>query len=77
MVEGVNSNMIYLMCCKNFCKSHNVPPPSTTIKNNNNNKRFRIGLGVPSSLTTFALLKLHCKDKVLSSSKEKGETLGK
>jgi hypothetical protein len=29
---GVNSSMIYLMHCKNFCKSHNVPPPSTTIK---------------------------------------------
>jgi hypothetical protein len=30
--EGVNSNMIYLMCCKKFNKFHNVPPPSTTIK---------------------------------------------
>jgi hypothetical protein len=32
MVEGVNSNMIYLIYCKNFCKCHNVPPSSTTIK---------------------------------------------
>jgi hypothetical protein len=29
---GVNSSMIYLICCKNLCKCHNVPPPSTTIK---------------------------------------------
>jgi hypothetical protein len=28
----VNSSMIYLMCCKNFCKCHKVPPPSTIIK---------------------------------------------
>jgi hypothetical protein len=31
---GVNSNMIYLIYCKNFCKCLNVPPPSTTIKIN-------------------------------------------
>jgi hypothetical protein len=24
--EGVNSTMIYLIYCKNFCKCHNVPP---------------------------------------------------
>jgi hypothetical protein len=24
--------MTYLIYCKNFCKSHNVPTPSTTIK---------------------------------------------
>jgi hypothetical protein len=29
---GVNSSMIYLIYCKNFCKCHNVSPPSTTIK---------------------------------------------
>jgi hypothetical protein len=23
---GVNSSMIYLICCKNSCKCHNVPP---------------------------------------------------
>jgi hypothetical protein len=28
----VNSSMIYLIYCKNFCKCHNVPLPSTTIK---------------------------------------------
>jgi hypothetical protein len=33
MMEGVNSNMIFLIHCKNFFKCHNVPPPSTTIKN--------------------------------------------
>jgi hypothetical protein len=32
MVEGVNSSIVYLIYCKNFCKCHNVPPPSTTIK---------------------------------------------
>jgi hypothetical protein len=32
MVERVNSNMIYLIHCKNFCKCDNVPSPSTTIK---------------------------------------------
>jgi hypothetical protein len=26
MVEGVNSILIYLIYCKNFCKCHNVPP---------------------------------------------------
>jgi hypothetical protein len=31
--RGVNSSMIYLIYCKNFCKCHNVPPPSTIIKN--------------------------------------------
>jgi hypothetical protein len=28
----VNSSMICLIYCKNFCKCHNVPPPSTIIK---------------------------------------------
>jgi hypothetical protein len=27
---GVNWGMIYLIYCKNLCRSHNVPPPSTT-----------------------------------------------
>jgi hypothetical protein len=27
-VEGMNSSMIYLMHCKNFCKSHHVPHPA-------------------------------------------------
>jgi hypothetical protein len=31
-MEGVNSNMIYLIHCKNFCKYHNIPQPNTTIK---------------------------------------------
>jgi hypothetical protein len=31
MVEEVNSSMIYLIHCKNFCKCFNVSPPSTTI----------------------------------------------
>jgi hypothetical protein len=25
MIEGVNSTMIYLVYCKNFCKWHSVP----------------------------------------------------
>jgi hypothetical protein len=25
MMEGVNSSMIYLVYCENFCKYHNVP----------------------------------------------------
>jgi hypothetical protein len=29
--EVVNSSMIYLIHCKNFCKYYNVPPLSTTI----------------------------------------------
>jgi hypothetical protein len=28
----VNSSMIHLRHCKNFCKCHNIPPSSTTIK---------------------------------------------
>jgi hypothetical protein len=32
MMEGMNSSMIYLIYCKNFCKCHNVPPPSTIKK---------------------------------------------
>jgi hypothetical protein len=32
IVEGVNSSMIYLIYCKNFCNYHNVPLTSTTIK---------------------------------------------
>jgi hypothetical protein len=31
---GVNSSMIHLIYCKNFCKCHNVPPLSTTVKKN-------------------------------------------
>jgi hypothetical protein len=26
--RGMNSNVIYLINCKNFCKCHNVPPSS-------------------------------------------------
>jgi hypothetical protein len=34
MVEGVNSSMIYLIYCKNFCKCHSTLP-NTTIKKEN------------------------------------------
>jgi hypothetical protein len=30
--RGMNSSIIYLIHCKNFCKCHNVSPLSTTIK---------------------------------------------
>jgi hypothetical protein len=29
---GVNSSIMYLTYCKNFCKCHNVPSARTTIK---------------------------------------------
>jgi hypothetical protein len=32
MIKGMNSSMMYLIYCKNFCKCHNVSPSSTTIK---------------------------------------------
>jgi hypothetical protein len=28
MVEEMNSSMIYLIYCKNYCKCHNVPHPA-------------------------------------------------
>jgi hypothetical protein len=31
-MERVNSTMIYLIYCRNFCKCHNVLPASTTTK---------------------------------------------
>jgi hypothetical protein len=31
--DRVNSSVIYLIYCKNFCKCHNVPPPRITIIN--------------------------------------------
>jgi hypothetical protein len=30
--DGVNSNMICVIHCKNLCKCHNVCTPNTTIK---------------------------------------------
>jgi hypothetical protein len=35
VVEGVNSNMLYLIHCKKFCKCHNLLPPSTIINKRN------------------------------------------
>jgi hypothetical protein len=35
---GVNSSMIYLIYCKNFCKCHNAPSPSTTKQKKEKNK---------------------------------------
>jgi hypothetical protein len=31
VMEEMNSSMIYLIYCKNFCKCHSVPLLSTTI----------------------------------------------
>jgi hypothetical protein len=31
MRDGIDSSMMYLMYCNNFCKCHNVPPFSTKI----------------------------------------------
>jgi hypothetical protein len=41
MVEGVNSSMIYLIHCKNFCKGHNEPLSSTTVTKEN--KKLKAG----------------------------------
>jgi hypothetical protein len=30
--EGVNSPMIYLIYCRNYCKCHNLPLPNTIVK---------------------------------------------
>jgi hypothetical protein len=43
----MNSNMRYLIYCKNFCEFHNVLPPRTTIKKKiltreNNKGKFKI-----------------------------------
>jgi hypothetical protein len=43
MVEGVNSSVIYLIYCKNFCECINVPPPSTTIKKKRKEKKEQTG----------------------------------
>jgi hypothetical protein len=43
MVEGVNSSMIYLIYCKNFCKCHNVPQ-----HNNKKRKNYLTLTKVPS-----------------------------
>jgi thiamine kinase-like enzyme len=53
MVEGVNSNMIYLIYYKNFCKCCNVPQLSTTvkqIKNQGGTERHKTTLRSPSHL---------------------------
>jgi hypothetical protein len=31
-VDRVNSSVIYLLYCNNFCKCYNVPPLNTTLK---------------------------------------------
>jgi hypothetical protein len=43
---GVNSNMIYLIHCKNLCKCicHNAPPHSTTIKGEKKEQRAPLQL---------------------------------
>jgi acyl CoA:acetate/3-ketoacid CoA transferase beta subunit len=39
MWGGVNSSMIYLTHCKNFCKCHIVPPPSTKLSTTKKKKK--------------------------------------
>jgi hypothetical protein len=41
MVEGVNSTMIYSICCKNFCKCHNVYHPEQQWTINKNQSKAR------------------------------------
>jgi hypothetical protein len=41
----VNSSMINLIYCKNFCKRNNVPPPSTTIKKDKKVQKIVVDLG--------------------------------
>jgi hypothetical protein len=43
-VEGVNSNMIYLIYCKKFCKCHNIPSPSTTVKKKKKGKHEQLNI---------------------------------
>jgi hypothetical protein len=38
--RGVNSSMIYLIHCKNFCKCHNIP--SSTIKKRKENANSKL-----------------------------------
>jgi hypothetical protein len=41
---GVNSNMMYLIYYKNFCKCHNVPSPSKTIKKVNETEKNAVSI---------------------------------
>jgi hypothetical protein len=38
-MEGVNSNIIYLIYCKNFCKCHNVSPEQLKKEKKKRNKQ--------------------------------------
>jgi hypothetical protein len=44
VVEGVNSNMIYLIHCKNLCKFHNIA--STAMKENKNQIKSHVSHGL-------------------------------
>jgi hypothetical protein len=53
--KGMNSNIIYLIHCKNFCKCPNILPPSTTTKKNGNesNKKQSSLIVLASYSNTF------------------------
>jgi hypothetical protein len=39
-MEGVNSRIVYVICCQNFYKCHHVPPSSTTINKDKKRQTF-------------------------------------
>jgi hypothetical protein len=57
IVDGINSSVIYLIYCKNFCKCHNVFPPSTTIKKEHFSFSFYLKL-YRSKKKTFNIFKV-------------------
>jgi hypothetical protein len=56
-VEGVNSTIMYLICCKNFCKYHNVPPAQLKKKtyNEKNTTAYLISLTWCFKMINFSL----------------------
>jgi hypothetical protein len=44
---GVNSSILYSICCKKFCKCHNEPPPCTTIKKKGERKSAKKNIRCP------------------------------
>jgi hypothetical protein len=54
IIKRVNSNMIYLIHYKNFCKCHNIPPPSTA-------KKEKIKIKINKPFILLYLFQLHWK----------------
>jgi hypothetical protein len=83
VVKEMNSSMVYLIHCKNFCKGYYIPPPSTTIKRilkkQNRNKKHKYTFFVPSSVLRLCLLYMYIlnipqiflKQRLTSTTKEK------